>query len=907
MPFFSISSMIKLLNKNIKISFILLFALLSCKEKKIGFNTQIRPILNKKCISCHGGVKQSGNFGLVFRENALGKTASGKYGIVPGLPEESEMISRITHQDPEMRMPIEKPPLTKEEIELLIKWVEQGANWEDHWAYLKPQNPKTPTSDPQWGNNPIDAFILKTIKTKGMSPNTEANPYDLVRRLCLDLTGLPPTEAQISNFTTNYSKENYETFVNQLLESPSYGEHWASMWLDLARYADSKGYERDRKRQIWKYRDWVIDAFNKDMPFDQFTVEQLAGDLLPNPTEDQYIATAFHRNTLANGEGGTENEEYRVASVIDRVNTTWEVWQSTTMSCVQCHSHPYDPIKHKEFYTSYAFFNNTLDWDGPKDTPLYRGYKDLEKKKLDKVKEWVETVSSKEEANKWTNFIHLQEPKLTPEDFEEYRNATHRNTADQDFMIAYNNAQIKINDLDLESIDRIYFNYKQKITSTAKIIVRKDSMNGPIIGQTILNQAQKFTNKPIKIKPNSKSKTIFLQITSNDQKYKCLVDGVLLGKKLPAPQDKQYATIYEYIDNLLNAPYDYSTPVMHNKTESFKRQTQVFDRGNWLVLTDTVYPGVPKLLNTENTKFKNRLDLAKWLVSDNNNLTARVIANRFWAQIFGKGIVLTSEDFGTLGEKPTHPELLDWLAIKFSTDWKWSVKTLLKNIVMSSTYKQSAVITAENKEKDPYNQWLARSSRVRLSAEQIRDQALAVSGLLSKKMHGPSVMPIQPDGVWTVIYSKDSWKTSQGEDAYRRGLYTYMRRSSPYPSFISFDASGRDFCLSRRTNTNTPLQALVTLNDPVYFETAFHLAQQIEKLEGGKKEKIAIAYQKVMGKSISEEKSKILMTLLNETEAYYADHKEEVHALIKSNNTELATLTVMMNSLMNMDEFLVKN
>ncbi len=891
----------------IKIACICFATLMSCKEEQIGFNAQVRPILNKKCISCHGGVKQSGGFGLVFRENAIGKTANGKYGIVPGHPEESEMIARITHKDPEMRMPIEEPPLTDEEIDVLKTWIAQGANWEEHWAYLKPEVKTVPEIDAKWGTNTIDAFILKTLDAKGLSPNVEANPYDLVRRLCLDLTGLPPTEAQIANFTSDTSQAHYEAFVDTLLNAPSYGEHWASMWLDLARYADSKGYERDRKRQIWKYRDWVIDAFNTDMPFDEFTIKQLAGDLLPNPTEAEYVATAFHRNTLANGEGGTGNEEYRVASVIDRVNTTWEVWQSTTMACVQCHSHPYDPIKHEEFYTSYAFFNNTLDWDGPKDSPLYRGFKGLEKQQLDEVKAWVAKVSSDETANQWGNFISTQEPKVLPEDFEDYGNATHRNTADQDFMIAYNNAYLKIGTVDLSTIDRLYLNYKQKVKATARVVVRQDSLNGPIIGEARLEPSRRFVNTPIKIKTKAKAAPLFIQIKSTAKNYKCLIDGILFGEKLPAPQNEAYTSTYKTIDGLLNAKYHYSTPVMFDKTPLFKRQTQVFDRGNWLVLKDTVQPNVPDLLNTTNAAFKNRLDLAKWLVSDANHLTARVIANRFWARLFGKGLVLTSEDFGTLGEKPTHPELLDWLAVTFSKEWQWRVKTLLKTIVLSSTYKQSAVITEDAKRKDPYNQWLARSSRVRLSAEQIRDQALAVSGLLSQKMHGPSVMPKQPDGVWTVIYSKDQWQTSEGEDAYRRGVYTYLRRSSPYPSFISFDASGRDACMSRRINTNTPLQALVTLNDPVYFEAALHLAKEIAPLEVEIKEKISVAYRKVMGKAIGIGKLEILNQLYNDTKAYYAAHEEEAQALIQSNQTSLAALTVVMNSLMNMDEFLVKN
>ncbi|GAA3583204.1 DUF1553 domain-containing protein [Snuella lapsa] len=879
----------------------------SCKDDKIDFNAQVRPILNKKCISCHGGVKQSGGFGLVFRENALAETINGKIGIVPGHPEKSEMIARIKHKDPEMRMPLEADPLSEDEIALLTKWIEQGAEWQEHWAYLEPQEPEVALDDLDWGVNEIDYFVFNKMEAHDLSPSDQAEAHDLVRRLYLDVTGVPPTTEQVKAFVENPSDKAYEDLVDTLLQSPKYGEHWASMWLDLARYADSKGYEADRPREIWKYRDWVIKAFNEDMPFNRFTIEQLAGDLLPNPTEEQYIATAFHRNTLNNGEGGTDNEEYRISSVIDRVNTTWEVWQSTTMSCVQCHSHPYDPIKHNEYYTSYAFFNNAADWDVPTEHPIYREFDSLSSAQLKDVKKWVAKVASNDEANKWEAFIRIQEPKIRPEDFDETTNTIHYNRSNQDYMEVYNKASIKLKDVSLSNVDRIYVNYRQYTKNKGTLLIKKDSINGTVVGKTILNKSNGFTNVPVAIKTDAKTADLYFQFTSSATDYLCFLDGFLLAEKLPVANDGTSPEIYDKIDALLNAKFKHSTPVMVEKPNDFSRLTQVFDRGNWLVLGDTVQTDIPKLFNVNNRQFKNRLDLAEWLVSEDNYLTGRVIANRFWAKLFGKGIVLTSEDFGTLGERPTHPELLDWLALRFSKDWNWSMKTLIRNIVLSETYKQSSVITEEAKQIDPHNQWLARSSRVRLSAEQIRDQALAVSGLLSDKMYGPSVMPYQPEGVWTVVYSNDTWQTSPDEDAYRRGLYTYLRRSSPYPSFISFDASERESCLSRRINTNTPIQALVTLNDPVYFEAAMHLAQQIEALDGDNKTKVEAAYTKVIGKNISPDKTTILVKLLEDTKAYYQAHKEEAFQLVKTDNLELASLTIMMNVLMNMDEFIVKS
>ncbi|MFY0598691.1 MAG: DUF1553 domain-containing protein [Cyclobacteriaceae bacterium] len=883
------------------------FLLGSCDERKVDFNTEVRPILNKSCISCHGGVKQSGGFGLVFRENALSESKNGNFGIVPGHPEKSEMISRINHKNPELRMPLEKDPLTQEEIDLLTTWVKQGAQWDDHWAYLKPKHPELPQSNSDWTENEIDHFILEKMQVNDLTPSEQANAHDLVRRVYLDLTGLPPTLNQVNNYVSDKSENAYEKLVDDLLTSPNYGEHWASMWLDLARYADSKGYEADRKRVIWKYRDWVIKAFNNDMPFDQFTIEQLAGDLLPNPTIDQLIATAFHRNTLNNSEGGTDNEEYRISSVIDRVNTTWEVWQSTTMGCVQCHSHPYDPIRHEEYYSSFAFFNNTSDWDVNTDHPLLKELNESDRAQLDEVKKYITNLSSNSESSKWEKFLLTGEPKLRPEDFEEAKNIVHHNRGNQDYMVIHNEAYIKIKDVLLVDVDRIYLSYFQRWSASGELIITTDSLNGSIIGKKTLKQVDSFLNVPIKLSTEKKAADLYFQFKSKVKNYSCVIDGFLLSKRLPE-EDRQVADrMYQKIDELINAPYEISTPIMVEKPESHSRKSHVFVRGNWLVKGDEVSPGVPKLFDQTNRELTNRLDLANWLISDENPLSGRVMVNRFWSKMFGIGIVRTVEDFGTLGDYPSHPELLDWMAIKFSGEWKWSVKKLLKTIAMSATYRQSAKITAEKREKDPDNKWLSRSPRVRLSAEQIRDQALAVSGLLSEKMYGPSVMPHQPEGVWSVVYNSDTWSTSEGEDAYRRGLYTYLRRSSPYPSFISFDAASREYCLSRRIITNTPLQALITLNDPVYFEAARNLAKQITEVDGDKKKKITTAYNRIMGKSPNSEKTDILLSLFDKTSEYYEANKREAYEIAKAENLELASLTVVVNALMNMDEFTVKN
>lgn len=887
----------------------LLFPILlitSCRERKVDFNTEVRPILNRSCISCHGGVKQSGGFGLVFRENALRETRNGKYAIVPGSPDRSELIRRITHQDPEMRMPLEKDPLTAEEIEVLTSWIDQGAQWDDHWAYLLPVQPDIPNVAVKGTKNEIDQFIFHSIELNGLTPSEEANPYDLVRRVYLDLTGLPPSWEQVQEYVNSNSDNAFEELVDELLASPDFGEHWASMWLDLARYADSKGYEADRGREIWKYRDWVIKAINNDMPFDEFTINQLAGDLLPDTNTDQLIATAFHRNTLNNSEGGTDNEEYRIASVIDRVNTTWEVWQSTTMGCVQCHSHPYDPIKHEEFYSSFAFFNNTSDWDGNDDHPLLKELSDEDQEQLESVRAYIEKLTTAQKANQWEKFLLTSEPKLRPEDYAEVTNTVHHNRGNQDYMEVFPMSSIKVSQVDLQNIQKIYVNYRQSNVEKGRLNIRLDDADGPIIGSLVLGKTKGFTHLPIEIATTKSTADLIFQFESSSTDFHGMIDGFLLGDRLPG-SDAEADLIYTQIDKLLNASFKHSTPVMIEKLEDHQRVTKVFNRGSWLDQGQEVSTDIPELLNTGELDLQNRLDLAQWLVSKENPLTARVMVNRFWAKLFGTGIVATIEDFGTLGDYPTHPELLDWLAIQFSNDWNWSMKTLLKQMVLSATYQQSATVTPENQEKDPYNKWLARSPRVRLSAEQIRDQALAISGLLSDKMYGPSVMPYQPDGVWSVVYSDAKWVTSEGEDAYRRGLYTYLRRSSPYPSFITFDAASREFCLSRRINTNTPLQALVTLNDPVYMEAARHLAQRINEKSGNEKDKMEQMYQTVMVKPLSADKLDILFQLYEDTKAYYKNHRKEAFEMAKANDLELASYIVVANALMNADEFLVKN
>ena len=908
------------------------YFVLAEEEQKIDFNADIRPILNKKCITCHGGVKRSGGFSLLFRTEALSPNESGHPAIVPGDVAASEMLRRINHPDPEERMPPESPPLPQAEIDLLTEWIEQGARWEDHWAYVKPEPIEPPmisidSVDTGWKTNGIDRFVLRTLEENGMLPSEAAERATLLRRVSLDLTGLPPTPEEVRAFREDNSPEAYEKQVDRLLASPRYGERWAAMWMDLARYADSKGYEKDGHRSVWQYRDWLIRAFNDDMPFDQFTVEQLAGDLLPNPTDEQRIATAFHRNTMNNDEGGTDDEEFRVAAVIDRVNTTWDVWQATTMACVQCHSHPYDPIRHKEYYQFMAFFNNTADADVPSESPTLKTYTEEDQSALEDIKNWViKHTSSNDDklaqADDFVQLIKITEPKLHPAS---YDSVTNGSLQDSKFLNVTNGGFARIPNVTLRGRNHMFVSYSAD-RSTGYVEIRRDRVDGQLLGTWAVQKNEggwNFETTSVPITPMEGTYDIFLVFRDKQSdKAVCLIEWVMFHAPLPGEDQPNYARASKQLFHLMNAPEGTTTtPVMSDRPTAYRRATHVFERGNWLVPGEAVEPGVPHAWNgMPPGASPDRLGMARWLVSEDNPLTARVAVNRFWSKLFGIGIVETVEDFGTQGFKPSHPELLDWLAQQFTYEHDWSIKKLLKQMVMSNTYRQRSTVSPELLERDPDNRLMARGPRVRLTAEQVRDQALAVGGLLSDKMYGPSVMPPQPAGLWQVVYSGMEWKTSEGEDSHRRALYTYWRRTSPYPSMMSFDTPSREFCVTRRIDTNTPLQALVMMNDTVYVEAARGLAQRVlgrdsltveeatdeASVSITPEEQIKTAYALALMQEISPEKLDALRALHEEAVRYYAEHPEEVPKLVGEENAELAALTVVASAIMNLDEFVTK-
>ncbi len=910
--------MIKSIQNNIllgALTVVLLFGLSCQNSERVDFSSQIKPILNNKCITCHGGVKKNAGFSLLFEEEAFANTESGKPAIIRGDASGSELIKRLHEDDLELRMPYEKPQLSEEEIDLLTRWIDQGAEWGEHWAYSLPEKVEIPSFTQEASfvsagnydfiNNGIDNFIYARLQSEGLHPNPSADKNTIARRLALDVTGLPPSEKLFQSFTSG--ELDYESLVDSLLSKSTYGEKWATWWLDLARYADSKGYEKDMGRSIWQYRDWVIRTFNNDLPYDKFTMEQLAGDLLPQPSVDQLIATAFHRNTMNNDEGGTDDEEYRIATVIDRLNTTFEVWQSTTIGCVQCHSHPYDPFKHEEYYNLMAFFNNTRDEDTPSESPVLKFYTPEQQKNVDLVLDWVSKKGTAAQLNTYKNFLQFTEPVYKSHFFKEFNNSVYDDHAS---VVFWDDGNLIIEDAYTNNASYVYLNYRSHYDGT-KMTIRESDADGPILAQFTINKAKNNTTSQFPLKNIDKKTDIYIE-TQNDavapETNILNVYWVGFLPDMPGKDKSGFTAVNTTFLNALNAKTE-TVPIMAENPDYMKRTTQVFDRGSFMVKTDTVEPATPKSLNEWNTDWsKDRLGLSKWIVSKKNPLTARTLVNRVWHQIYGQGLVSTIEDIGSQSEPPSHPALLDWLALRFMNEHNWSMKALIKEIVISGTYRQSSESTPEMYQIDPENELYARGPRIRLGAEQIRDQALAVAGLLSSKMYGPGVMPPQPDGVWKTVYNDAQWIESKGEDRYRRGVYTYLKRTSPYPSFLTFDAGSREVCTIRRTVTNTPLQALVTLNDPVYLEASYQLAKNTFQA-ANVDDSIALAYEKATLSEIEPTTLRALRELYESSLNEFTANKEAAELFLRFEekpNPELGAMTVVSNAIMNLDEFLTK-
>ena len=1134
-------------------------------DTEIDFNRDVRSILSNKCFKCHGPDENERQSGLRLDERigATTKLESDNIAIVPGKLAESELITRITDSDPDTRMPPADSGknLSAREIKTLTDWVRQGAPYAEHWSYVKPTRPAVPkvarnAGDSTWPRNAIDSFLLRRLHAEGLSPSPEADRYALVRRVSLDLTGLPPAWQEVQQFVNDSDPKAFEKLVDRLLEKQSYGEHWARMWLDLARYADSAGYADDPPRVIWAFRDYVIRSLNANKPFDQFTIEQIAGDLLPNPTDEQLVATAFHRNTLTNNEGGTNDEEFRNVAIVDRVNTTMAVWMGTTIDCAQCHNHKFDPISQEEFFRLFAILNNTQDADKRDESPRIELWSDEQEQQKTKWKaeiaelentlvtatpkllaaqtmweqqftaepKWqtlqpsqvqlksagaasinddgsvfvkqarktdVYTVTTQPAAGtgkltairletiphdslpkkgaghsggnfvvtrvlasvvppvnsqlngryvrientgkarilslaevqilsggdniagkgetKQSSTAHEGPAKLaidgnTNGDYAK-KSTTHTNTEDNpwweidlkallpiDQIVVWNrtdnNLHTRLKDFRITVLDEnrkpvweqkivkppkpngeysltgvreiqfaaAFADFSQNGFAAERVLdIKKPNESGWAVGaQTTKPHALTLILKTPANVPDGSKVTVTIEQLSKYEKHvlgnfrigTTTDAGVAEYAKTPSTMlaiiktaaenrsSEQQAHLTNYflgitpdlksqrerlarVQKQLTGIKPYTTvPILRAMAEKTRRKTLIQHRGNFLDTGKEVTEGVPSAFHAIPAgQPANRLTLARWLVDKENPLTARVIVNRYWEKIFGIGIVQTSEEFGTQGELPSHPKLLDWLATEF-VDSGWDLKHLVKLLVTSAAYRQSSRVNPMLLERDPENRLLARGPRFRLSAEMVRDQALFVGGLLSSKMYGPPVKPPQPTiGLKAAFGSGIDWKTSEGEDRYRRGLYTTWRRSNPYPSMAAFDAPNREVCTIRRDRTNTPLQALVTLNDPVYVEAAQSLARRMAKGGNSVSEKTRFGIETCLSRS-PRDKELALLTRLYETtyQRFSKDTDKALQMATKplgpvpegSDIAELAAFTVVSNVLLNLDEMFLK-
>lgn len=885
----------------------------------VDYNTQVKPILNQKCISCHGGVKKKGGFSLLFREEALSPTESGHPAILPGDAANSELIKRLHSTDPEERMPYKEDPLTKEEISILTRWIDQGAPFNLHWSYQPVQLPTLPTRSifdffSKNENNDIDRFIDEELSKKGLSRADEAAKRTLLRRVSLDLIGMPAPKVISDEFISSNDENAYEKMVDALLALPQYGERWTAMWMDLARYADTKGYERDYIRTIWRYRDWLIQAFNQDKPYDQFLVEQLAGDLLPNPSDEQFLATAFHRNTMTNDEGGTDNEEFRTAAVIDRVNTTWEALMGTSFACVQCHSHPYDPFRHEEYYQFMSFFNESRDEDTYDEYPLLREFQHQSKLQYDSLITWLQPRIDKHQLEFYRRLLKTGQQCINSIANDSMSNAALEDTK---FLRLRKNSLSRFSSIDFTNKSTLLIRMRTGVAGGRLSITLDNPSNSPIAQQLIPLTKGEWDIVSIEFPPSLTGKHTVYFTYSNPLLKSNEDNGMLIDWLVPIPSfptGSSASIQYKNFISLLNEPDAIFTPIMEENPSYMRRNTFVFERGNWLLKSKKVTSGIPALFKTD--KIGNpstRLEMAMWMTNKQNPLVSRTMVNRLWEQLFGQGIVESLEDLGSQGIAPTHQKLLDYLAYRFMFDDKWSIKKTLKRMVMSATYRQSSVASQKALKIDPLNKYYSHAPRVRLTAEQIRDQALSVTGKLSKKMYGPSVMPYQPDGIWASPYDGRSWKKSEGEDQYRRAIYTYWKRTGPYPSFISFDGTAREVCTARRIRTNTPLQALTLLNDSTYWDLSVQWAKQLLPQSDYKiSTAIAEGYLNATGNTIQESKKKALIRLYENGLKKIQQEPHRLNEMLadsieRKDSKQIAAFSIVTNTILNLDEVITKN
>ncbi len=943
----------------------------SLAAQQIDFASQIRPILNQHCIACHGPDEAHRAADLRLDSH----DAATEYAIVPGDPDESEVIRRITSDDDDDRMP---PPehsrLSSEEQTLLKTWIREGAHYAAHWAFEKPSKATIPqTRLDDWAYNEIDRFIALKLDSLQLTPSKQADSHRLIRRLSLDLTGLPPRADHLQRMANNPTRETYESIVDELLASSVYGEHWAAMWLDLARYADTIGYTEDSERIIWPWRDWVIQALNQNMPYDQFTIEQIAGDLLPDATHTQRLATAFHRNTLSNNEGGTIDEEFRTIAVKDRINTTVNVWMGLTMRCAECHTHKYDPISIEEYYQFYDFFNQTEDADRQDEEPRMNYFPSDQLALQEELKRQIDVLNEKisQTRRPWMELVPTQATSR--------QNATLEISDDHSISLLGEVPDTDDWSIELDLPPGQYFGLRLEVLPDAKArgwVGRASSgnfilshlaaalssgaeddgwKNIPLSEATAdFNQAgydiESTIGEPAAEKgwavagapggfresrmaifsfaqpiENEHPSTVRVQLGFRSQKWvkhlfsRFRITVIEVDQPVQKYRDHQFDPPARERVELERRLREVSTPVkvpiMKERAADQKRATHVMNRGSYLSPAEQVSAAVLSAFHpVPDDAPMNRLGIAQWLIDSQNPLTARVAVNRFWSRLFGRGIVETEEDFGLQGTMPTHPELLDWLAVDFQENG-WNVKRLLKQMVMSATYRQSNQASPALLEADPRNLYFARGPRIRLSAEIQRDQALSVSGLLSQKMYGPPVYPPNPIKVVRNAFAGDFvWQTNTDEDRYRRAIYTFHKRSQPHPLFETFDVATRQVCSFRRINTNTPLQSLMTLNDEAFVECAQQLARQMKMQSGDLSQQLRWGLVKGLCQPASEPRVQILAELVTQTINVYRNDipsARQMAGVADSDNSisddeiaTLASLTVAANAILNLDVFL---
>jgi hypothetical protein len=1025
--------------------------------KPVDFNREVRPILSDNCFFCHGPDEKHRMAGLRLdtKEGAFGKTGV----IVPGDSAKSRIIRRLNAENPAAKMPPASSgkTLSAKSIAIIAKWIDEGAKWEEHWAYVAPKRPDPPAvKDAAWPRNEIDRFILARLEREGLRPSPEADKATLLRRLSYDLTGLPASPAEVEAFLADKSENAYEKQVDRLLASSRYGERMAMQWLDVARYADTHGYHIDSHRDMWPWRDWVIRAYNRNMPFDQFTMEQIAGDLLPNPTLEQRVATGFNRNHMINYEGGAIPEEYQTEYVVDRVEATSSTWLGMTMGCARCHDHKYDPIKQKDFYQFFAFFNTVdekgLDGRNGNAEPFLQLPSASQKETLDGLKgridaaekglveteiaalqaEWekkrAETLPSDPKdhllahyeldgnfADTSGGYHHGRTLKgeVTYAEGQVARSAelngeTHVNlgaAADLErtdnfaiaawirasgiremtvfskegadrrgYEIAFSDAD-PIGDLkrghylhvrlihqwpgdliEIKTKNRMIWRDWYHVTvnydgsgkasglvlllngTPAEIEVVRDSLTGSIRTEAPLEIGNK-AGRPYKGQLDD-LRIYSRQLTAQDLDTLVLrhpLRSVLEdnGKRSKEQRERlrDYFLTYDAPQNFRSAYAELkqakkdlealnkqipNTMVMAELEKP--RETFILARGDYRNKTEKVEPAVPSALPPLPASWpRNRLGLAKWLVDPSNPLTARVAVNRYWQMYFGHGIVKTIEDFGSQGEPPVHPELLDWLATEFVRTG-WDVKGMQRMIVTSAAYRQASKVTPVLMEKDPENRLLARGPRFRLPAEMVRDSALLASGLLKEKQGGPSVFPYQPKGIWDDIaygdvFSAQTYTPSSGDDLYRRSMYTFWKRTMPPPALATFDAPDREKCAARRALTNTPLQALVLLNDPTYIEASRALAEHMLRQERDADKRIAYGFRVITNRRPTGQETRVLRDLAKQQLSVYRADKKAAADLLGVGESkyskavdpaELAAWTMVASTMFNLDEAITK-